>query len=435
MDNLVINKQLNIAALGIDIAKDYTLVGYMCEGMSEPNSMSVSKDEKRYLIPTCMYKMSNSDKWYIGEEAAFRAADDGDLGCYIDNFLEAVKVKGAYFIEEREYKAKDLLGLYVELVLEKARELLNYSAISHIAVTVEDNEKNITDTIIGKLRILGYKEENIRVINHTEAFIYYAINQKRDLWVNDVAVFDFSNHHFLYRRLRSVKNRNPNFIVVEKEDFSKLLDMSYMSTKEEKILLDDRFLALIQEKFDKKIISSVYLTGVGFYDEWADKSIKEICAKRRVFKGYNLFVKGACYAAWKRYKKIKENEYIFLCDGRTKVNIGISIKHKEKNMNVLLSRAGSNWYEAGVRAECIPDDINVLEFVVSSADNTKSRKVNVDLSDFPKRANKATRIEIAISYINDETFEIIVKDLGFGEFYKASNMIVKKTVDINEFLG
>ena len=435
MENLLIDKQLNITALGIDISKDYTLVGFMCDGMTEPDSMSIAKEEKRYLIPTCMYKMQNVNQWFIGEEAAFRAKDEGESGNYIDNFLDAVKNKGTYFIEEREYKAKELLGIYIELVIEKAREILNFHSVSHIAVTVEKTEKNITDTILGKLRIMGYKEENIRVINHTEAFIYYVINQKRELWVNDVVIFDFSNHHFKYRRLKTIKNRVPSILTVDEEDFSKLMDMTYISTDADKARLDEKFLSLVQEKFGKKIISSVFLTGVGFYDEWADKSIKEICTRRRVFKGYNLFVKGACYAALKRYMNITDTEYIFSCDGRTKANIGITIKHKDRHLSVLLSKAGSNWYEAGVKTECILDDTSKLEFIVSSVDNVVSEKVTVDLSAFPKRANKATRVEIVISYINDSSFEIIVKDLGFGDFFKASNMVVRKTVDVNEILG
>jgi len=431
VENSVIKKQLNIAALGIDISKDYTLVAYMCDDMSEPDSMSISTEERRYLIPTCMYKLPNVNKWCIGEEASFRAMEEEAGGSYIDNFFDAVKNKGTYRIDDREYKAKELLGLYVELLLEKVRELLNCSAISHIAVTVEDSDKNVTDTIYGKLRVLGYGEDNIRVINHTEAFIYYTINQKRDLWVNDVVIFDFSNHHFKYRRLKTVRSRTPSLIIVEQEEYSKLMDMTYLSTEAERVRLDDKFLSLVQEKFDKKIISSVFLTGVGFYDEWADKSIKEICTKRRVFKGYNLFVKGACYAAIKRYKGNKDNEYVFMCEGRTAVNIGMSVKYEDRNRNVLLSKAGMNWYEAGVRVECITDNTSVIEFNVSSADNIMSQKVSVDIGDFPKRMNKTTRIEIAISYTSDKSFDILIKDLGFGDFYKASDMVVRQMVDVD----
>ncbi len=435
MENLLLKKQFNISALGIDIAKDYTLVGYACDGMAEPDSMSISKEEKRYLIPTCMYKMKNIDQWYIGEEASFRAKDDEDGGCFVDNFLEAVVVKGTYTIEEKEYKAKEILGIYLELVIEKAREILGFDSISHIAVTVEEVEKNITDTILGKLRIMGYKDENIRMISHTEAFIYYAINQKRELWVNDVVVFDFSNHYFKYRRMKTAKNRVPCVISVEEEDFSKIMDMSYVTSEQDKIRLDEKFLRIVQEKFGKHIISSVFLTGVGFYDEWADKSVKELCNRRRVFKGYNLFVKGACYAALRRYNNNTDVDFVFDCKGRTKASIGISILHKERNINVLLSKAGINWYEAGVKTECILDNTEKINLMVSSIDNVVVRKVELDLSAFPKRVNKATRVEIVVSYINDAEFEVIVRDLGFGDFFKASNMIVRKTVNVDELLA
>lgn len=435
MENLLLSKKLNIAALGIDISKDYTLVGYYCEGMAEPDSMSVAKEDKRYLIPTCMYKMQNVDQWFIGEEAAFRAKDEGMEENLVNSLLEAVKNKGTYTIEDKKYKAKELLAIYLELVIEKAKELLEFDQVSHIAVTVEELEKNVTDVILGKLRIMGYKQENIRMVSHTEAFIYYVINQKRELWVNDVVIFDFSNHHFKYRKLKTLKNRVPSVIVVEEEDCSKIMDMSYVTTEEDRIRLDEKFLRLVQDKFGKNIISSVFLTGVGFYDEWADKSIKEICNRRRVFKGYNLFVKGACFAALKRYKNITETEYIFSCEGRTKANVAISIMHKERNMTVLLSKAGTNWYEAGVKTQCILDNTESVDFIVSSIDNTVVDTVRIDLSSFPKRVNKATRVEIVISYVDDSHFEIIVKDLGFGDFYKASDMLVRQVVDVNDILG
>ncbi len=435
MDNLLLKKQYNISALGIDISKDYTLVGYACEGTDEPDSISVSKDEKRYLIPTCMYKMKNVDEWYIGEEAVIRAKDDKEGGSFVDNFLEAVTQKGVYTIEDREYKAKEILGIYVEMIIEKARELLNFDNVSHIAVTVEETEKNIMDTILGKLRILGYKEENIRMISHTEAFIYYTINQKRELWVNDVVIFDFGNHHFKYRRMKTAKNKVPGIITVEEDDLSKSMDMSYLSTEQDKVRLDEKFLRVVEEKFGKTIISSVFLTGVGFYDEWANKSIIEICKRRRVFKGYNLFVKGACYAALKRYNNKTEIEYIFDCKGRTKANLGIMITHKDRNINVLLSRAGSNWYEAGVRTECILDNTDKIDISVSYVDNVSVKNIEMDISPFPKRPNKATRVEVVVSYINDHQFEIIIRDLGFGDFFKASNMVVRKIVDVYDLLG
>ena len=239
----------------------------------------------------------------------------------------------------------------------------------------------------------------------------------------------------MYRRMKTVKNKVPCIISVEEEDFSKIMDMSYLTTDEDKARLDEKFLRLVQEQFGKHIISSVFLTGVGFYDEWADKSIKEICNRRRVFKGYNLFVKGACYAALRRFNKNTDVDFIFECKGRTRASIGISILHKERNINVLLSKAGLNWYEAGVKTECILDNTEKINLIVSSVDNVVVRKVELDISAFPKRVNKATRVEIVVSYINDSEFEVIVKDLGFGDFFKASNMVVKKTVNVEELLG
>lgn len=434
MENLLLKNQIDICGLGIDLSKDYSQISYMNESMGEPDSMSVASEEKRYLIPTCLYKLKQLDEWCIGEEAFQRAKAEENRGNFVENLLELVDKEKGVVIEDKEFSASTLLEIFIERLMKLAKEIIGFRSVSHIAVTIEEVKKNISQIIISKFKAMGYKEENIRVISHTEAFIYYVINQRRELWVNDVVLFDFSNYNFRFRRMRTVKNRIPRTITVEEEDLTKYINSSYLETETDRERLDEKFTSLILERFGKNIISSVFLTGIGFYDEWAKNSIKELCNRRHVFKGYNLFVKGACYAAMKRYRNITDNEFLFNCKGRTKANVGIVVSHQERNMTVLMSRAGENWYEAGAKTECILDNIHKINFIVSSPDNMRVENVEMDLSVFPERVNKATRVEISIGYINDNTFDIAVKDLGFGDFFKSSDMVIRKTVNVDEIL-
>lgn len=428
--------KIDVLGLGIDIAKDYSQVSFMTAGMAEPDSMSLIKDEKRYLIPTALYKLKNLDAWCIGEEAVARARDDGEEGVnYAGDFIELAAKGKSVVIEGVTYEGTVLFCIYMEKLMEETIRILNINSISHIAITMEKVEKSIADIVYDKFESMGYERDNVRLLSHTEAFIYYTINQKRELWVNDVVLFDFNTHEFTYRKINIIKNKVPQIIKVQEEEFSKLINLSYLKNESDRARLDEKFLRLIKEKFGKNVISSVFLTGVGFYDEWTKDSIKELCNRRRVFKGYNLLVKGACYAAMKRYKKIDGIEHIFCCDGRTKANIGVVIKHKGKNMNVLLSRAGSNWYEAGAKIECIVDNTNKVQCVLSSIDNTAIETIELDISGFPKRENKATRVEIVVSFSDDDKCTIAVKDMGFGEFFKASEMMVKKSFLVSELFG
>lgn len=82
--------------------------------------------------------------------------------------------------------------------------------IHQVAITIENPEKRVVDSIYEAVTQCGFAKDNIRVISHAEAFIYYTINQDRDVWVNDVAVFDFNGDHFYYKRLGLVRGKKKN---------------------------------------------------------------------------------------------------------------------------------------------------------------------------------------------------------------------------------
>ncbi len=63
--------------------------------------------------------------------------------------------------------------------------------------------------------------------------------------------------------------------------------------------------------FDKKVVSSVYLTGEGFENNWYPNSLKVLCNGRRAFIGNNLYSKGACYSSM-RYADPYDDGPIYL---------------------------------------------------------------------------------------------------------------------------
>ncbi len=258
------------------------------------------------------------------------------------------------------------------------------------------------------------------------------MNQKRELWTNDVAVFDFNTEHFTYRKLSIARNKQPNIISVTEVDYSNDIDITYLEDDRDKRSADERFLSIIKDEFYKQIVTTVFLTGVGFYSDFAENSLVELCSKRRVFKGYNLFVKGACYDAMARYNKKDFSDYIIQCSGRTKAHIGLMINHSGRHTAVSVAKAGSNWYEAGARAECILDNVKSIQLVLTSPYGDYAKNIKISLEDFPDRPNKTTRVAISISFRDDDTFDVVVEDLGFGDFFRATHMVVKETFSVSE---
>ena len=152
------------------------------------------------------------------------------------------------------------------------------------------------------------------------------------------------------------------------------------------------------------------------------------------FKGYNLFVKGACYDAFERYSNKKSSEFIIQCEGRTKVNIGLMVNNGNEDIIVSMSNAGISWYEAGARAECILDKSKSIQLVVATPDGKTVRQIKIDLSEFPDRPYKTTRVEVSLSYRENNIFDVLVKDLGFGDFFKSTNLLVRDTYYLDEII-
>jgi len=320
-------KCIHAYGMGIDIAADYSQISYIAKDMSEPKSISIIPGETKYLIPTLMYKIKNSDDWYIGDKAKLKSYEDDDESSTVRNLLDRVCTGEEFEIDGMVYTGSRLFAIYIGKLLEEAKNLENVEKSAHITITVEKTEKVVIDAIFDALELHGYDREQVRVLNHTESFVNYVINQKKDLWTNDVALFAFNSEHFLYRRMMISKNSNPPTLSILKSDYSNYIDMSYLETDAGKKNADEKMLKIMGNEFYKQIISTVYLTGVGFYADFADNSLVELCSKRRVFKGYNLFVKGACYDAFERYSNKKSSEFIIQCEGRTKVNIGLMVNN------------------------------------------------------------------------------------------------------------
>lgn len=409
-----------IHALGIDMTDEYAQISYILSGETEPVSFTVNPEEKSYLIPASLYYRKENDTWYAGYEAVFNSETDK---------------REAYAFDRDIKYDKDKMTKYLGLLIKLLEESLDARIEGVICVSEEDDDLESTGCIYGAMKNLGYDDEHMRVINHDEAFIYYTINQKRELWVNDVMLFDFTKKHFKYRRFHETKGRNPSVIEVSCEDYSEDIHYSLIDTEFGRLKADRLFTDIALRELKSHIVCTTFLTGSGFYREWGEEAIQKLCERRKVFKGYNLYVKGACFAALKKYDNTMPKKHIFQCKGRTIADVGLPISNQGKDMVIALSQSGTNWYEAGAEAECIVDDADGINLVIVSARDGHSYYKFISLKDFPERPNKTTRVKITLGYKNDTDFEIIVKDMGFGELFKSSGKTVRETVCIRELFG
>lgn len=409
--------------LGIDYTDEYTQISYAGPGMKNPESVSISIGEKKYLIPTIVCKDQATGQWLIGDKAMEMISNGED--CFFKKFLSKAIWDESEIIEDQEYAYTDILSVFLKNILEIAKTVGKMSDIERIVLTLETVNKETVDLIHEIMGKLDYDSEKVDVVSHSESFSYYVTKQSKELWTFDVVLFDFSPTHFIYRRIKIQNNKKPIIVSVLEEDFTELINLQNTD--------DEVFLEIIQKRFEVGTISSVYLNGVGFTGDWMNRSLEYICDGRRAFRGQNIFSKGACYGAL--YKSLgDENEYLFLCSGRNRVNVSLIIQEKGENRQLVLARAGIRWYDAGAKVECVLDDVRNIMFTLNSPLDKINKTINIELNTFPFRAPKTTRIEIFVTFNDEETLSIIIKDLGFGDLFKSSGKTIERIVSIKEYL-
>ncbi|MCR5704573.1 MAG: hypothetical protein K6G85_08110 [Eubacterium sp.] len=402
--------------LGIDFSKEYTQIAYIDEN-GNPESISFGTEDN-YLIPSVMCYHENLKEWYVGEEAVNKE-ENPQCKFFID-LPEVIQ-------QQEEEKSYFMMQSYFSYLIHLAKKRSGQS-VKNVLVTVEEVTPKLVEIISEALFLLGFEEEDFRVLSHSESFVYYMLNQNKDIWINQVYFFNFSKEKFENRRLKVIHGRGPSVAYVDVDDLSEML--TYDQLKENPKQADQIFAKYLEEKFAHQVVSGIYLSGDGFYEEdWA-KSLSVMCGNRRVFKGNNLIVKGAAFAAKELFHIPNLENYLISCKGRTRVKVTMAVKYKERDNTITLSNVGDYWSQAKSRAECIMEQPTKAFFEVNDLLNQKKDQFELDLTGFPERPPKTTRIEVNFRYLDEKRFEIVIKDLGFGELFKSSGMEVSKIYEL-----
>ena len=403
--------------LGIDFSRDYSQLSYL-DDTGKPKSVSIGT-ESNYLIPTAVCFNSELKEWSAGDEAINKSHSENS---------RLIKELPLLFNEDTEEDVGKIMTVFFAYLLKLAVNQCNGRLIKNILVTVEEVNQNVLKGIKEVLTDLGYQEDDIRVISHSESFVYYVLNQGKDIWINQVYFLNFDRNDFSCRKLNVIKGKQVHVADVTVEDLNDR--MTYDSVKNNMDMADEIVADYMEDQLKKNVVSGVFLSGEGFYAEGWAKTLQTICRNRRVFKGNNLIVKGAVYAAKEFFYMKTLKDYIISCKGRTRVRVTMSVKHKERDSMVTLSDIGDYWYQAKSKTECIMEEPTEAVFEIHNIMKHTTEEFRIDLTEFPKRPPKTTRISVDFKYLTENKFQITITDLGFGEFFKSSGMSVTKEIEI-----
>lgn len=399
--------------LGIDLCDAYA-------------SITAAEPERTWTVRTAVCKNRQTDEWYVGEEASVRAmAGDPSADRLLTRLMKDEKTE----MGGQEFSGLELLKRFLKEIVEIPRKAMEEEQISQLVITLRKTEVKLMDSLLYCADYLEIPRNRVHIISHTESFVYYVMSQKRDVWSNQVGMFELSEGCARYYELKTQRGSRQMIVTADSEMLQEEITMEYLA-RAEGAASEDQFLAACADRIlDKRLFSAIILTGSGFATtDWADSFMKKVCKRRRVFAEFGLFSKGAAYRASDYLKEKTAYPFICVCEGRLRYTVSMRVVSRGRDINLVLAAAGDNWYEARSTVELIADGEDSLEFTISSLEQRKRRTVSVELTDFPKRENKTNRIQVTIGFSDENTMIIMAKDKGFGELFPATKAMVRQEV-------
>ncbi len=410
------NQEERALYLGIDICNTYTMISYYQLHMDEPQTLSTVMGSESYQIPTFLAKKKGMSQWFFGDEARYRVKNNEAFG--IDNLFDKALKGEEVFVEHEKYAARDLLAIFLKKVLSVSGMTYMRWPIAKLVITVDSVSVEYMELFSILLAKLEIDTDKLMMLDHREAFYYYVLNQKPDIFQHDVAMFDYTGSDVISCILERNTNTTPQLIHLEQQNHGKLLDSK-----------DMQFADIIDEAFEGRVVSAVYLIGEGFDGDWAKASLHQLCQGRKVFLGKNLYSKGACFAGAVKDKK-KDWPFVYIGANELKLNLYLKVIVKNEMQLFTLLTAGESWYESKGECEVILDGTPEIELFVQQPESREAHVELLELTDLPNRKRRTTRLRIVATPTTDRDITVLIKDLGFGEIAPSSNKTWEHTISL-----
>lgn len=348
----------------------------------------------------------------------------------IVGFVDKIRKGEDIIVNDKVSDPVKVLGYYFRKTLMATKLKYPTETIKQLVVTVADLTPEFMQIIYDALALNGILKERAVVIGHRQSYMYYILAQKRELWVNDVGMFDYGKNRLMYYQMQLDRRKKPIPVRVLQKDFSDALAMAGQQEAENEskgVVLEN----IVYRAIHKQILSALYMTGSGFEEEWADELFRKLCVGRRLFKGNNLYSFGACYAAREIGENLHEGEYLMLDEDRITSHVSVRVYSHAKEQDVILAKAGRPWYDIDESMEVIPDHENELSIRVTNIFSGRANNFLISLEPVAGKTNRHCRLSVRVRFSDVRTCIVTVNDRGFGEIFPNSNRVWEKILTIS----
>ena len=272
--------------VGIDFCNDFSQVSYYNFTDNEPVSVDYSGLESKYNIPTVVSKTIGKDEWFSGDEAR-KSATLGEA-VLIDNLVNIALERNPVIVDDTSVMPVELISIFLDEMLQSVKIAAGVEHIEKVCITMEYFHISLLNILAEAMNKLGYPKDKVIFTSHTESFVYYSLCQKSELWQNDVALFEYGKGGLKYQLMNIAVFRGKKIVMTHSEDFTEEMPYSLIQNKASVEYMDKRLTEIASRMFDKKNISTVYLTGKAFSED-----LRLFAATCRVVGGMKQFNVGA----------------------------------------------------------------------------------------------------------------------------------------------
>lgn len=416
--------------IGYDLGDDFAQISYTFPDGKEVETLSLVAGEENYAIPAVLCKKPGENRWLYGREA-LRCAKEQD-GILVDKLLSHALDGEEIQIDGQGYNPVALLSLFIKRSLGLLAQVSSVDKIYAMLFTCENPDRKTMEVLSLAVGRLNLKTEKIFFKSRGESFYDYMLHQPQELWTGDSVLCDYREGRILIYRMECNRRTTPTVVFAEKEEHP-FADMTALpeegSFREARLKkMDEEFLKLITPICRNRRVSSVFLIGDAFSEEWMKESLKYLCSGRRVFQGNNLYSKGAGYGLQEKINPGElSKEYVFLGKDKLRANIGMKLFRQGEESYYALLNAGDNWYEARQTLELYVQEGNCIEVQITPLTGRGNMLAQISLEDLKENLSRLK----ASFYMEEENRLVVeIEDLGLGELYPATHRIWKEEIVI-----
>ena len=250
--------------VGIDLGNEYSQVCYYNVAKGEPESVAFQMPAANLRVPTVVLKEYGKDNGWMAGEVALSCNTLGE-GVLFDGLLEAAKSGAKVEKKNVSVMPSQLIRVYLTFLLQSAKRAFGSDEEPDvICITTDDYCEEILDVIDEAVGLIGISKDKVIYSGHVESFVYYALSSKPELWKNDNVVFDYGRDGLVYCRMATMSDMGRRIVMSEKIDLKEVV--GYTIDMDE---LEEKLLSVSRELFDRKLITTVYITGEGFEGDFS----------------------------------------------------------------------------------------------------------------------------------------------------------------------